>query len=187
MARLRTAMDSAFWDLDVATPRVFEGTAKAVPGEPFPMDGARASRALRMQQVSFLGNGFPLGIIPSYSPSSSKDLGSFALQSLLLKPATSNWWLGLIGQIRPKKLISSIKAEFQSDDADFPSFKDVAKHILDKSLYSFGLSTQFSPTPSTSLKWSTEGHGDEERRRHKLMLFHKARIWIETYLLQITM
>lgn len=91
MARLRTAMDSAFWDLDLATPRVLDGNAKAIPGEPFPMDGARASRALRIQQVSLLGNGFPLGIIPSLSPTSSKDLGSFSLQSLLLKPSTSNW------------------------------------------------------------------------------------------------
>ncbi|XP_024022274.1 protein TRIGALACTOSYLDIACYLGLYCEROL 4, chloroplastic [Morus notabilis] len=173
MARLRTAMDSAFWDLDLATPRVLDGNAKAIPGEPFPMDGARASRALRIQQVSLLGNGFPLGIIPSLSPTSSKDLGSFSLQSLLLKPSTSNWWLGLIGQFRPKKLISSIKAEFKSDEAEFPSFKDVAKHILDKSLYSFGLTTQLSPTPSTSIKWSTEGHGEKKGRRHKMMLFHK--------------
>ncbi|KAF4369875.1 hypothetical protein F8388_011745 [Cannabis sativa] len=71
MARLRTAMDSTFWDLDVATPRVLEGSAKAVPGEPFPMDATRASGAIRIQQVSFLGNGFPLGIIPSYFPTSS--------------------------------------------------------------------------------------------------------------------
>ena len=91
MARLRTAMDSAFWDLDVATPQVLDGVAKAVPGEPIPMDGARASRALRLQQVSLLGNGFPLGLIPSYSPPSSKDLGSFSLQSLFLSPSTSNW------------------------------------------------------------------------------------------------
>ncbi|KAF4403439.1 hypothetical protein G4B88_008085 [Cannabis sativa] len=69
--RLRTAMDSTFWDLDVATPRVLEGSAKAVPGEPFPMDATRASGAIRIQQVSFLGNGFPLGIIPSYFPTSS--------------------------------------------------------------------------------------------------------------------
>ncbi|GMN62026.1 hypothetical protein TIFTF001_031091 [Ficus carica] len=185
MARLRTAMDSAFWDLNVATPQVLDGTAKSIPGEPFPMDGARGSRALRIQQVSLLGNGFPLGIIPSYSPTSSKDLGSFTLQSLLLAPSTSNWdlerggffvllfnvlgnqvdlcgdeyrWLGLIGQFRPKKLFSSIRAEFKGDDGELPSFKDVARHFLDKSLYSFGLSTQLSPTPSTSIKWSTEGH-----------------------------
>lgn len=84
-------MDSGFWDLDVASPQILEGTAKAVPGEPLPMDGARASRALRIQQLALLGNGFPLGIIPSYSPTTRKDLGSFSLQSLLFRPSTSKW------------------------------------------------------------------------------------------------
>ncbi|XP_015866247.3 protein TRIGALACTOSYLDIACYLGLYCEROL 4, chloroplastic [Ziziphus jujuba] len=173
MANLRTAMDSAFWDLEVASPRLLEGTAKAVPGEPLPMDGARASKALRIQQLSLLRNGFPLGIIPSFSPTARKDLGSFSLQSLFLRPAISKWWLGVIGQIRPKKLISNIKAEFLSnDDSEFPTFNDVAKHFLDKSIYSLGLCTQFSLTPSSSIKLSTEGHGEEERR-HKMMLFHK--------------
>ncbi|XP_062018998.1 protein TRIGALACTOSYLDIACYLGLYCEROL 4, chloroplastic-like [Rosa rugosa] len=91
MANLRTAMDSAFWDLNVSSPHTLEGSAKAIPGDPFPLDGARASRALRIQQLSLLGTGFPLGIIPSYSPASHKDSGSFSLQSLLLRPATSNW------------------------------------------------------------------------------------------------
>ncbi|PQP94932.1 protein TRIGALACTOSYLDIACYLGLYCEROL 4 chloroplastic [Prunus yedoensis var. nudiflora] len=174
MANLRTAMDSAFWDLNVSSPHTLEGSAKAIPGDPFPLDGARASRVLRIQQLSLLGNGFPLGIIPSYSPTSHKDLGSFSLQSLLLRPATSNWWLGLIGQFRPKKLISSIKAEFSTnDDMEFPTFKDVAKHVLDKSLYSFGLCTQLLVAPSSSIKLSTEGHGEKKGRRNKFMLFHK--------------
>lgn len=92
MARLRTAIDSAFWDLDVSSPQLLEGTAKSVPGEPFPMDAARASRALRIQQISLMRNGFPLGIIPSFSPTSTKELGSFSLQSLLLQRATSKWY-----------------------------------------------------------------------------------------------
>lgn len=91
MANLRTAMDAAFWDLDISSPQTLHGAARAVPGDPFPLEGARASRALRVQQLSFLGNGFPLGIIPSFSPTSQKDLGSFSLQSLFLRPSTSNW------------------------------------------------------------------------------------------------
>jgi hypothetical protein len=91
MANLRTAMDSTFWDLNVSSPRILEGSARAIPGEPFPLDGARASRALRIQQLSLLGNGFPLGIIPSYGPAAHKELGSFSLQTLLLKHATSRW------------------------------------------------------------------------------------------------
>ncbi|XP_022975244.1 protein TRIGALACTOSYLDIACYLGLYCEROL 4, chloroplastic-like [Cucurbita maxima] len=91
MAHLRTAMDSAFWNFDVSSSQTLVGTAKAVPGEPFPLDGARASRTLRIQQVSFLGNGFPLGILPSFSPTAHKELGSFSLQSLLLKFPAADW------------------------------------------------------------------------------------------------
>ncbi|KAM1018863.1 hypothetical protein ACFX14_040324 [Malus domestica] len=69
MANLRMATDSAFWDLNVSLPQTLEGSAKAVPGDPFPLDGARASRAL-------------LGVIPSYNPNSNRDLGSFSHQSL---------------------------------------------------------------------------------------------------------
>ncbi|XWS77364.1 hypothetical protein CRYUN_Cryun01aG0254900 [Craigia yunnanensis] len=109
-------MDSAFWDQSISSPQTLEGSAKSVPGEPFPLDGARASRALRIQQLSFLKNGFPLCIIPSLSPPSQKELGSFSLQSLLFRPSTSNWWLGIIGQFRPKKRISAIRTELQSAD-----------------------------------------------------------------------
>ncbi|PKI67815.1 protein TRIGALACTOSYLDIACYLGLYCEROL 4, chloroplastic [Punica granatum] len=174
MANLRTAMDAAFWDLDLSSPQALDGSAKLVPGSPAPLDGARASRALRFQQLSFLGNGFPLGIIPSYSPTPHKELGSFCLQSLLLRPATSNWWLGLVGQFRPKKLISSIKAEISNvDEWELSAVKDFAKHFLDKSLYSIGLCSQLSLSPSSSVLISTEKHGEKKRRRHKFMLFHK--------------
>ncbi|CAK9318914.1 unnamed protein product [Citrullus colocynthis] len=174
MAYLRTAMDSAFWDLNISSPQTLAGTAKAVPGEPFPLDGARASRALRIQQISLLGNGFPLGIIPSYSPTAQKELGSFSLQSLLLRLPAANWWVGLVGQFRPKKLISSIKAELSAADSlELPVLKDVARQFLDKSLYTYGLCSQFSPSPFSSVYVSTEGHGERKGHRHKAMLYQK--------------
>ncbi|KAJ6872360.1 hypothetical protein NC651_031462 [Populus alba x Populus x berolinensis] len=116
MANLRTAVDSQFWDQPISSSQTLEGCAYSIPGDPFPLEVTRASKALRVQQLSVLGNGFPLGTIPSFSPTSTKDLGSFSLQSLFLKLATSNSWLGLIGQFRPKKLISSIKGEFTNAD-----------------------------------------------------------------------
>ncbi|XP_028117143.1 protein TRIGALACTOSYLDIACYLGLYCEROL 4, chloroplastic-like isoform X1 [Camellia sinensis] len=175
MANLRTAMDSGFWDLNIATPQsLLEGSARCVPGEPFPLDGARASRALRIQQLSLLGNGFPLGIIPSFSPTSPKELGSFCLQSLFLNQDFSNWWLGLVAQLRPKKLISAIKSElYSSDEWELPAFKDVAKHFLDKSLYSIGLCSQISLNSSSSLLLSTEAQGEKKGRRTRAMLLHK--------------
>ncbi|XP_073060836.1 protein TRIGALACTOSYLDIACYLGLYCEROL 4, chloroplastic-like isoform X1 [Primulina eburnea] len=175
MANLRTAMDSAFWDLNISTPQALDGVSRAVPGDSAPIDGARASRALRIQQLSLLGNGFPLGIIPSFSPSANqKELGSFALQSLLGKAVFGNWWVGLIGQFRPKKLISSIKAEVSaSEEWDLPLLKETAKHFLDKSLYAVGLCSQITLTSSSSLLLSTEKHGEKKKRRTKAMLFHK--------------
>lgn len=180
MANLQTAMDSAFWDQPMSSPRTLEGSANSIPGEPFPLDAARASRALRIQQLSLLGLGFPLGIIPSYGPASPSpsqkelELGSFTLESLLLRPALSNWWLGLVGQFRPKKLISDIKREFSAaEDLELSVFKSAAKHVLDKSLYSIGLCSQLSIGPSTSLLWSTERHGNKKGKRSKFMLYHK--------------
>ncbi|KAK8981951.1 hypothetical protein V6N11_037136 [Hibiscus sabdariffa] len=163
MANPESAIDCAFWDQSISTPKTLEGSAKSVPGEPFPLDGTRASKALRIQQLSLLRNGFPLGIIPSISPPSHKGLGSFSLQSLLLSPSASNWWLGLIGQFRPKKLISAIQTELQNaDELELPVLRDAAKHFLDKSLYSIALATQLSLSPSTSLLWSTERQGEKK-------------------------
>ncbi|XP_031277562.1 protein TRIGALACTOSYLDIACYLGLYCEROL 4, chloroplastic [Pistacia vera] len=174
MANLRTAMDSAFWDQPISSPLTLEGTANSVPGQPFPLDATRASRALRIQQLSLLGLGFPLGLIPSYSNLPQKELGSFSIQSLLLKPSISNWWLGLVGQFRPKKLISNVKREFSNaDELEVSMFRDTTKHIFDKSLYSIGVCSQLALTPSSSLLWNTERHGERKGLRHKFMLYHK--------------
>ncbi|KAK9749119.1 hypothetical protein RND81_02G103500 [Saponaria officinalis] len=175
MESLRTAMDAAFWDLELSSPVNLDGCAKAIPGDPIPLHGSRAGRALRVQQLSFLSNGFPLGIIPSFNePPNNKQLGSFALQSLLLRPSFGDWWLGLIGQFRPQKLISNIKAEISAcDELELSTIKDVAKQFLDKSLYSLGLCTQIPVTSSASLFLSSEAHGERKGRRHKLMLYDK--------------
>ncbi|KAJ8450053.1 hypothetical protein Cgig2_033247 [Carnegiea gigantea] len=205
MANLRTAMDAAFWDLDIASPRNLDGCAKAVPGESFPLDGARAGRALRVQQLSFIGSGFPLGIIPCLSPPTPSTNGpadlssSIALQSLLLRRSFADWWVVVVGQLRPMKLISNIKAQvverrerslisfkeiarrllerplyFLARERGLILFKETAQDLLEKPLYSLGLSTHIPITPSSSLFLSTEAHGDRKQRRHKLILYHQA-------------
>lgn len=85
-------------------------------------------------------------------------------------------WVGLVGQFRPKKLISNIRREISNaDELDLPVFRDAAKHFLDKSLYSLGICSQISLGPSSSLLWGTERHGEKKNgRRHKLMLYHQA-------------
>ncbi|KAG7574901.1 hypothetical protein ISN44_As09g030510 [Arabidopsis suecica] len=173
MANLNSAIDSVFWDQNVSSPQTLEGTARSVPGEPFPLDGARASRSHRIQQLSLLREGFPLGIIPSFAPASDKRLGSFSLNSLLLSPSSNNWWLGLVGQFKPKKLFADIKADISNaEEWDLQVVKDTAKHIVDKSLYSIGLWTQLALGTSSSLLLSTERLGDKNGLRNKLMFVH---------------
>ncbi|XP_057532808.1 protein TRIGALACTOSYLDIACYLGLYCEROL 4, chloroplastic-like [Amaranthus tricolor] len=209
MAKLRTAMDAAFWDMDISSTQNLDGCAKAIPGDPLPLDSCITGKVLRVQQLSLLGNGFPLGIIPSLTPSlSKKDVGSFTLQSLLLRPSfglvdfdgtlrcelvvsllvlaaklmdfvafDKLGWLGLAGQIRPKKLISNLKEDvyklINGDEFERPSFKDVADHVMDKSLYALALCTQIPISSSTSLLLSSEVHGERKGRRNKVLLFHK--------------
>ncbi|KAF8099726.1 hypothetical protein N665_0238s0053 [Sinapis alba] len=173
MANLNSAIDSVFWDHNLSSPQTLEGTARSVPGEPFPVDGARASRSHRIQQLSLLREGFPLGVIPSFAPSSDKRLGSFSLNSLLLSPSSSNWWAGLVGQFKPKKLFTDIKAKIsKAEEWDLQLFKDTTKLIVDKSLYSVGLWTQIAIGSSSSLLLSAERLGDKNGIRKKLMFVH---------------
>ncbi|XP_072995925.1 protein TRIGALACTOSYLDIACYLGLYCEROL 4, chloroplastic [Typha latifolia] len=175
MANLRIAMDKAFWDLELSSPQNLDGTALSVPGEPAPVALARASRTVRPQQLSFLANAFPLGLIPSFAPAlQQKELGSFSIQSFLVGPATSNWWTGVVGQFRPRKLISSIKKEVTiGDELEMPAFREIVKHFLDKSLYALGLFCQVSLMPDTSLLFNLERHGEKKGQRSKALLVHK--------------
>lgn len=83
----------------------------------------------------------------------------------------------MTGQFRPRKLIADIKHEISSAEKfNLSTVKGVAKHFIDKSLFSFGLTSQFAFPPSTSVLFGLEDHGEKERRRKKVMVFHQARI-----------
>ncbi|KAK8961223.1 hypothetical protein KSP40_PGU016681 [Platanthera guangdongensis] len=178
MANLRLAMDAGFWDLNVASPQTLDGAARSVACGPAPLPSARASRTDRPLQLSFLRNVFPLGLIPSLSPTPYKELGSFSLQSTLLSHAFSNIfflrWVGLVGQFRPRKLISMIKKEVtRREEMDLSIFRDIGKHFFDKSIYAIGLLSQFYLTDDTTLMLNVERHGERKGRRAKAVLFHK--------------
>lgn len=84
-------------------------------------------------------------------------------------------WIGLVGQFRPRKLISNIRKEVMSgDELDIPAFKDVVKHIADKSLYALGLFSHVSLMDDTSLLFNVERHGERKGRRSKATLFHRV-------------
>ncbi|KAK3008053.1 hypothetical protein RJ639_014150 [Escallonia herrerae] len=97
-----------------------------------------------------------------------------SIKSKLLKLAFApQRWLGLIGQFRPKKLISAIKAELSgADEWELSIIKDVAKHFVDKSLFSVGLCSQLSLSSSSSILLSMERHGKRKERRTKVLPDH---------------
>ncbi|XP_076899045.1 protein TRIGALACTOSYLDIACYLGLYCEROL 4, chloroplastic-like [Bidens hawaiensis] len=178
MANLKTSMDAAFYDVNIATPQTLYGCARSIPGEPTPLDGSTASKLLRVQQLSLLGHGFPLGVIPSYAPplsasSTLKDTGSLSLQTLWLKQPAESWWVGLVGQIRPIKLLSSIKAGAFRVDSTVSKFKHVAKKFLDKSFYSIGLCSHLNLSESTSVLLNIEKDFRNKNQRTKAVLLHK--------------
>ncbi|KAI5423188.1 protein TRIGALACTOSYLDIACYLGLYCEROL 4, chloroplastic [Lathyrus oleraceus] len=174
MAKLRTAIDSSFWDLNISSPQTLDGWAKHVPGNPIPLDASVSSRVFRHQQLSELTSHVPFGIVPSLAPSPRKEFGSFSLQSLLLNLTGNSWWLATTGQFRPRKLIVDIKNEISNAvQFNLSTVKSVAKHFIDKSLYSYGLNSQFAISPSTSVLFALEGHGEKERRRKKVTVFHE--------------
>lgn len=83
----------------------------------------------------------------------------------------------MTGQFRPRKLIVDIKNEIsRANEFNLSTVKGVAKHFIDMSPYSFGLTSQFAFPPSTSMLFALEGHGEKEKCRKKVMVFHKARI-----------
>ncbi|KAM1556718.1 hypothetical protein COP2_041505 [Malus domestica] len=141
---------TAFCDLNISSPRTPEDSAKAVPGDPFPLDGARASRALRIQQLS-LWEMDSLWVL--YLPNPPLLTGTWVLS--LSSPSCSDQ---LPLTVPPEETFSSIKAEFTNDEMEVSTFKDVVKHVMDKSLYSFGLCAQLLLSPSSSIQLSTEGN-----------------------------
>ncbi|KAK9725215.1 hypothetical protein RND81_05G129000 [Saponaria officinalis] len=71
------------------------GAPRPYPGTRFPTWVSSGSGFTG--PTTFLSNGFPLGIIPSFNePPNNKQLGSFALQSLLLRPFFGDWSVGFL-------------------------------------------------------------------------------------------
>ncbi|XP_039685225.1 protein TRIGALACTOSYLDIACYLGLYCEROL 4, chloroplastic isoform X2 [Medicago truncatula] len=174
MAKLRTAIDSSFWDLNISSPQNLDGWAKFVPGDPIPLDASVSSRLYRHQQLPHITPHFPFGIIPSSVPSPKKEHGSFSLQSLLLDFTGPRWWLAATGQFRPRKMIVDIKNEIcNAAEFNLSTAKSVAKHFIDKSLFSYGLNSQFALSPSTSVLFGLEGHGEKEKHRKKVVFFQE--------------
>lgn len=84
-------------------------------------------------------------------------------------------WVGLIGQIRPIKLISSVASEALQADLTLPSIKSVVKNFFDKSFYSIGLMSHLDVGPLTSVVVNVEKDGQRKNRHTKALIHHKAK------------
>jgi len=72
-------------------------------------------------------------------------------------------------------MIVNIKNEIcNAAEFNLSTVKDVAKHFIDKSLFSYGLTSQFALSPSTSVLFGLEGHGEKEKRRKKVVFFQEV-------------
>ncbi|XP_074280056.1 protein TRIGALACTOSYLDIACYLGLYCEROL 4, chloroplastic-like isoform X2 [Silene latifolia] len=148
MATMSTPMDQ-----QLSSPVNLNGWAKPIPGDPFPFNRIRSERAPpKVHQLSLLKNGLPEGIIPCFD--------TFALQSLLLSHSFGNLWVGLIGQFRPKMLLSNIKTEFTACEGNkLSALMNIAQKPMVGGTDSVTNSCYFTrQVPST---------------RYKLVLFHK--------------
>lgn len=78
----------------------------------------------------------------------------------------------MLGQLNVEKLVSNIKKNGFKQDEYSPWFKNVARHLSDKSLYAFDLASEFFLTPEDSLLLSLESYADDNNTPRKKAVFH---------------
>ncbi|CAH1442375.1 unnamed protein product [Lactuca virosa] len=181
MRKLRWVKDDdGFWDLDVSTPATLNGIARPAPGDPIPsvLGLSRGIRLSRPKQLDFFQRFMFMPFIPSYSNASPHAHGNgFSLQRVLSLPFALDRWFGtVLGQLNVQKLASSIKRNgFRQPNDESPWFKNIARHLSDKSLYAIDFCSEFFLTPDDSLQFSLESYGDDDYKtpRKKAVFHHK--------------
>lgn len=91
MRKLRWAMDGGFWDLDMATPRTIDGSARLVPGNPLPLGLSRGTKLSRPKQLDFMHRFMSMPFVPCYSGDSLRGGDGFSLQRVVAFPFGENW------------------------------------------------------------------------------------------------
>lgn len=85
MRKLRWATDGGFWDLDMSTPVLIDGLAKAVPDDPLPLSLSRGARLSRPKQIDFMQRFLIAPFVPCFSA-----VNGLALQRVLTIPFGEN-------------------------------------------------------------------------------------------------
>ncbi|XP_027183350.1 protein TRIGALACTOSYLDIACYLGLYCEROL 4, chloroplastic [Coffea eugenioides] len=172
MKKLRWAMDSGFWDLDMSTPVTLDGKARPVAGDPLPLGVSRGARLSRPRQIDFFQRFMAAPFVPSFTP----DRG-LALERVFSLPLPSSigerWFATLLGQFNIQKFVTSIKKDGTLQMSEPSWLQRIKKHLSEKSLYAFNLCSELLVTPDDTLLLSYEGYGDEKNSRTKAVLHHK--------------
>ncbi|CAI9094927.1 OLC1v1030760C2 [Oldenlandia corymbosa var. corymbosa] len=172
MRKLRWAMDSGFWDLDMSTPVTLDGRARSVPGDPLPLGLSRGTLLSRPRQIDFFQRFMAAPFVPSFSA----DRG-LSLQRVLSLPLPSRiaqrWFATLLGQFNIQKFVTSVKKDGGLHLSEPSWLQHIRTQLSDKSLYAFNLCSELLLTYDDTLLLSFEASGDEKNPRKKAVLHHK--------------
>ncbi|KAL6188369.1 hypothetical protein ACLB2K_039762 [Fragaria x ananassa] len=169
MKKLRWAMDGAFWDLDISTPRTLDGLSRPVPGDPLPLGLSRGARLSRPKQIDFMQRFMAAPFVPSYAAAHG-----FSLQRVLTIPVAENWFATLLGQFNLQRFVSSVKkSEGPPPDSASSWMQMLGKHLQDKSLYALSFCSDLLLTPDDTLLLSVESYGDDKKPRNKALFQHR--------------
>ncbi|KAM0002717.1 putative protein TRIGALACTOSYLDIACYLGLYCEROL 4 [Helianthus debilis subsp. tardiflorus] len=89
-------------------------------------------------------------------------------------------WVGLLGQIRPINLLSSVKAEVLKAESPEHGFTSAFKKLIDKSFYAVGLCSRHDLGASTSIYLTAEKDG-QSKKRTKGAFFQKASVLLPNH------
>ncbi|KAG6575159.1 Protein TRIGALACTOSYLDIACYLGLYCEROL 4, chloroplastic [Cucurbita argyrosperma subsp. argyrosperma] len=173
MRKLRWTMEGqSFWDLDVSTPRTLDGSASPVPTDLqlLPLGLSRGVRLSRAKQIDFMQQFMAAPFVPSYTPSHG-----FSLQRVFSIPFSDSGSATLLGQFNVQKFVSSLKKSGFGEMGQSISslLQGIGRHLRDRSLYAFGISSDILLTPDDALLISFDGYGDSDILRTKAVLHHK--------------
>lgn len=167
MRKLRWAMDGGNWDLDMSTPILIDGLAKAVPADPLPLSLSRGTRLSRPKQIDFMQRFLIAPFVPCFSA-----FNGLSLQRVFTIPFGENLFATVLGQFNVQKFAEKLKKRCV-DSEEKSWVKMVGEQLKDKSLYALNLCGEILLTPNDKLLLSSEAKMDTGMPRRKVVYQHE--------------
>ncbi|XP_021756951.1 protein TRIGALACTOSYLDIACYLGLYCEROL 4, chloroplastic-like [Chenopodium quinoa] len=170
MNRLRWVMEGGeFWELDVSTPITMDGVARPLPNDgPLPLGLSRGTRLSRPKQIDFFQKFMAALVVPSFSAGNG-----FSIQRALTIPSGNDWFTTLLGQFNLQQFVSSVRKAKLEERSESSWLQTIGRHLSEKSLYAYGVCSEFLVTPEDKLHFSYEARGDRKTARKKAVFNHK--------------